>query len=86
MSPDAHRAAVEAFQAGPWRELNLQPSWKVLGELSERHVLKGADLWHLATTKTLQATLPEARILTFDRVLSAAAKKEGLAVEPTATP
>ncbi len=74
----AHRAALDAFDAGPWRQLNLQPAWPTLGELADRYVLKGADLWHLATVKTLQEELPEVKLLTFDRRLQAAARRERL--------
>ncbi len=40
--------------------------------------LRGADLWHLAAAKTLQAILHEIYLLTFDRLLEDAARQEGL--------
>ncbi|MGH2424940.1 MAG: hypothetical protein ACRDF1_01465 [bacterium] len=39
--------------------------------------LRGADLWHLCTAKSLQSELPELRILTFDARLATAARGEG---------
>jgi len=40
--------------------------------------LKGADLWHLATAKTLQEQIPELVMFTFDDRLRVAAEGENL--------
>lgn len=74
-------AARETFAAGPWRRLNMQPSWELVEEYATRWPLRGADLWHLALAKTLQRVLPDLRLLTFDKRLAVAAAGEGLAVE-----
>jgi hypothetical protein len=42
--------------------------------------LRGADLWHLALAKTLQADLPELGLVTFDEALAEAAVGEGLSL------
>ena len=55
-------------------------SFKIIQKMSSRHVLKGADLWHLATLKTIKRELPEIKIITFDSKLSAASKKENIVV------
>ncbi|MGC8486111.1 MAG: hypothetical protein ACP5O6_10865, partial [Candidatus Baltobacteraceae bacterium] len=49
-----------------------------------RYPLRGADLWHLALAVDLAEELPELRLLTFDSVLDAAARAEGLALERSA--
>lgn len=72
-------AALEALEEGPWRRLNLSPDWDRLKTLAGKWPLRGADLWHLATAKTMQADLPELILLTFDSRLKAAARGEGLA-------
>jgi predicted nucleic acid-binding protein len=46
--------------------------------LSQKWSLRGADLWHLAVGKTLQNQIPELELLTFDKRLRIAAKKEHL--------
>lgn len=71
-------AAAEAFLEGPWRRVNAQPAWNHMQELSRRWPLRGADLWHLALTKGLQAHMPELTLLTFDDRLLLAAQGEGL--------
>jgi predicted nucleic acid-binding protein len=72
---DAARATLEA---GPWRRINAGPSWKAVVSLARRWPLRGADLWHLATAKELQADIPELAFLSFDQRLNAAAEGEGL--------
>ncbi|HYM91675.1 MAG TPA: type II toxin-antitoxin system VapC family toxin [bacterium] len=72
-------AARESLEAGPWRRLNAVPDWKLVRDLSSKWPLRGADLWHLAVAKSLQAELPELAFLSFDVRLTAAAKAEGLA-------
>ena len=47
--------------------------------LASKWPLRGADLWHLATAKTLQKDLPELTVLTFDNRLYVAALGEKLA-------
>jgi predicted nucleic acid-binding protein len=71
-------AAFEALDLGPWRHLNVLPDWKMIKALSQKWSLRGADLWHLAVGKTLQNQIPELELLTFDKRLRIAAKKEHL--------
>ena len=72
------RAAFEALEQGPWRYLNVLPDWEQIKVLSQKRSLRGADLWHLAVGKILQGQIPELEILTFDKKLRAAVKKEHL--------
>ena len=72
------QAARESMRSGPWRFTNASPDWTTTRALSARWPLRGADLWHLATAKTLQADLPELRLVTFDTRLAVAAAGEGL--------
>ena len=72
-------AAREALDTGPWRSLNAVPDWKLVGQLSAKWPLRGADLWHLAVAKGLQADLPELTVMSYDTRLLAAARGEGLA-------
>jgi len=44
--------------------------------VSIKYSLRGADLWHIAAAKTLQRELPEVKVLTFDKRIAVAAKKE----------
>ncbi len=71
------KAAREAFKMGPWRRLNISPHWDDIEDLSGKWNLRGADLWHLATAKSVQKQIPELRLLTFDDHLGAAASGEG---------
>lgn len=71
-------AALETIENGPWRRLNLGPSWDLMVELSKRWLLRGADLWHLSTVKSVCQDLPELKVLTFDARLKAAAQGEGI--------
>ncbi len=71
-------AAFEALDLGPWRHLNILPEWEVIKVLAKKWSLRGADLWHLAAGKTFQKQIPELELLTFDKRLRAAAKKEHL--------
>ncbi len=75
------KAAVELIDTGPWRRLNIQPGWDAIKNLSHKWPLRGADLWHLAAAKTLQDSIPELRLLTFDNRLSRAAEGEGLGMK-----
>lgn len=72
-------AARETLDRGPWRRVNASPEWELIRVLSLRSQLRGADLWHLSTAKSLQTELPEVKILSFDTRLRAAARGEGLA-------
>lgn len=71
-------AAREALALGPWRFLHVQPAPEFIVELAIRWPLRGADLWHLALAKTLQAELPELGLLSFDKRLNTAAQGEQL--------
>ncbi len=71
-------AGFEFLHQGPWRRLAISPEWDITRELSEKWFLRGADLWHLATAKSLQKEFPELIMLTFDSRLEAAANKEEL--------
>jgi predicted nucleic acid-binding protein len=72
-------AARETLARGPWRRVYVSPDWHLVRDLSGKWPLRGADLWHLATAKTLQAELPELTILSYDERLGRAAHGEGLA-------
>ena len=71
--------AREALEDGPWRRLNAVPDWREVHSLSTKWPLRGADLWHLAVAKSLQAELPELTFMSFDTRLAAAAHGEGFA-------
>ena len=68
----------ESLEGGLWRRLNIWPDWEIVPLLSRRWPLRGADLWHLATAKSLQKEFPELLFLTFDDRLQKAAQGEGL--------
>ncbi len=70
--------AFDTLKNGPWRRLNIWPEWTILISLAEKWSLKGANLWHLASAKTLQKQLPELTLFTFDEELKKAAQEEGL--------
>jgi predicted nucleic acid-binding protein len=72
------KASLETLEGGHWRHTNTWPEWKIIQPLSLKWPLRGADLWHLATAKTLQNELPEFLLLTFDSRLNAAALGEGM--------
>ncbi|MBN2125570.1 MAG: type II toxin-antitoxin system VapC family toxin [Deltaproteobacteria bacterium] len=72
------KAALEVLHEGPWRRLNASPQWETVQPLAEKWPLRGADLWHLATAKSLQKDLPELLLLTFDAGLRDAAAGEDL--------
>lgn len=69
-------AALETLENGPWRRVNLGPTWGLMDELSKRWPLRGADLWHLSAVKSVREHLPEVKFLTFDTRLRAAAQGE----------
>lgn len=66
------------LEGGPWRHLSAWPEWKIIQPLSVKWPLRGADLLHLATAKSLQKQLPELFLLIFDSRLNAAALGEGM--------
>jgi len=70
--------ARDLLKVGPWRRINISPSWDIVEALATKWPLRGADLWHLAAAKSLQTELPELALLSFDLKLAAAAKGEGL--------
>jgi predicted nucleic acid-binding protein len=72
-------AAREVLETGPWRRVNAFPDWKLVQHLASRWSLRGADLWHLATAKSLQIELPELTVFSFETRLVSAAQGEGLA-------
>lgn len=71
-------AAHQTLADGPWRRLNMLPDWSAMVGLSKKWPLRGADLWHLATAKTLRTQLPELTLLTYDLGLREASRGEGL--------
>ena len=73
------KEALQALKNGPWRRLNAWPDWDEAIQLSRRRSLRGADLWHLATSAKLQSEIPELTLLTFDAKLHEAALGERLA-------
>lgn len=78
-------SAIEALHQGPWRRLHMGPQWAEISRLALKWPVRGADLWHLATAKSLQEQLPELVLLTFDEKLETAARGEGLS-RPTGVP
>ncbi len=72
------KSSFEVFDQGPWRRISISPEWQITRDLSQKWPLRGADLWHLATSKCLQKEFPELMILTFDSRLKTAAKGEAL--------
>ena len=72
------QASFEILDEGPWRRLAALPEWIIVQSLSAKWRLRGADLWHLATAKSIQKELPELFLLTFDARLQKAAEGEGL--------
>ena len=77
-TPDSvvSRAASTLERAG-WRHLRTGPSRAHVSALAQRWSLRGADLWHLATARTLGDEV-RISVLTFDRALDEAAKGEGM--------
>ena len=72
------RAAFEVLDNGPWRRVSTWPEWKIIRSLSAKFPLRGADLWHLATAKSMHGEFPELCLLSFDKRLIKAAESEGL--------
>jgi len=74
-------ASMETLDSGPWRKLRINPDVGELRKLASKWPLRGADLWHLATAKTVQRELPELFLLTFDKLLYHASVGENIACE-----
>ena len=72
------KSAFEVLDNGPWRLFYAWPEWNIIRSLSSRWPLRGADLWHLATAKTLNHEFPELLLLSFDNRLNQAARGEAL--------
>jgi hypothetical protein len=64
---------MEVLKKGPWRQLKIVPDTAEIKVLAKKWPLRGANLWHLATAKTLQRELSELLVLTFDNRLYYAA-------------
>ncbi len=68
--PGGAAAVAEArkiFLGGPWRWVNAQPDRAIIERSATGSSLRGADLWHFSLYQTLRETLPELRLLTFDK-------------------
>jgi predicted nucleic acid-binding protein len=78
LSIENHEAILSSFENEPFRYIKIQPERDRINALSGRHILKGADLWHLAATLTITGDLPETKIFTFDNQLIRAAKSENV--------
>ena len=78
LSDTLSRATFDVFDNGPWRRISVWPKWEIIRSLSAKFPLRGADLWHLATAKSMQEEFPELHLLSFDKRLKAAAEKESL--------
>jgi len=76
LPPVLYNKVLKSYHQQPLRKININPDWHSISKLAVQYVLKGADLWHLATVKTIHMELPEVKMLTFDRQLFKAAKKE----------
>lgn len=72
------QAAFEVLDNGPWRRISTWPQWEIIRSLSAKYPLRGADLWQLATAKSMHAEFPELCLLSFDKRLITAAKSESL--------
>ncbi len=69
-------AVFEVLESGPWRRIFSYPDLEIVKELSAKWPLRGADLWHLATAKSLRQDFPELFLLSFDSRLNQAAEGE----------
>jgi predicted nucleic acid-binding protein len=78
ISESLYRAAFEVLDNGPWRRISTWPEWEIMRSLSAKHPLRGADLWHLATAKSMHTEFPELYLLSFDKRLVKAAQSESL--------
>ena len=78
LSDTLSQAAFEVLDNGPWRRISTWPQWEITRSLSAKFPLRGADLWHLATAKSMHGEFPELYLLSFDKRLIKAAESEGL--------
>jgi len=78
LAPVLCDAARDALNAPLWRRANIAPDWNIVANLARSRALRGADLWHLATAKTLLADIPELLFVSFDQRLVDAATEAGL--------
>ena len=78
ISETLYRAAFEVLDNGPWRRISTGPEWEIIRSLSAKFPLRGADLWHLATAKSMHVEFPELYLLSFDKRLIRAAESESL--------
>lgn len=77
-TPDhAISQAASALERIGWRHLRTGPSRAYVSTLARRWPLRGAELWHLATARTIADEI-RVSVLTFDRALEAAARGEGM--------
>ena len=72
------QAVFEVLDRGPWRRIFSWPELKIIESLSTKWPLRGADLWHLATAKSISKEFPELYLLSFDNRLKQAAEGESL--------
>jgi len=78
ISETLYQTAFEVLDNGPWRRISTWPEWEIIRSLSTKHPLRGADLWHLATAKSMHTEFPELYLLSFDKRLIKAAQSESL--------
>ena len=78
ISESLYQAAFEVLDNGPWRRISTLPEWEIMRSLSAKHPLRGADLWHLATAKSMHTEFPELYLLSFDKRLIKEAHSERL--------
>jgi len=64
ITTESAERAQKTLAAGPWRQVHTGPAWDLVRPLAARWPLRGADVWHLAMAKTLQAELPGIELLT----------------------
>ena len=78
LDPAPAAAVMTALDSGPWSQVTAWPDRKVVRHLASKWSLRGADLWHLGTAKTLKEQLQKITLLTYDARLLSAARGEGL--------
>ncbi len=78
LSPYEAAAAATGLAHGPWRRVRLAPDDDLAAVLARAWPLRGADLWHLALSKTLLKDVPELEMASCDRALAEAAAGEGV--------
>jgi len=78
LSETLSQSAFEVLDTDPWRRISTWPKWEIIRSLSAKYPLRGADLWHLATAKSMNVEFPELYLLSFDKRLKKAAESESL--------